>query len=86
MPFFEVLNIHHDYQYSISKLYQTYVNDINEYEIVLPPKADSIYPVESLEETMNKARSMSTPFFIRGVMNSVGDVIIISLDLHQTTD
>jgi hypothetical protein len=86
MPFFEVLNIHFDYQYSISKLYQTYVNDINEYEIVLPPKADSIYPVESLEETMNKAQSMSAPFFIKGVMNSVGDVIIISIDLHQTSD
>ncbi len=84
MPFFEVLNIHQDYQYSLSKLFQKYVADQGKYEIILPERNFELYPKETREETQSKALGMSAPYFIKGDLNALGDLIIVTISMFRT--
>jgi len=86
MPFFEILNIHEDYQYSLSKLFQNYVRDQGKYEILLPVWNNEPYPKESQEETQSKARELGAPYFIKGDLNALGDLIIVTISMFQTAD
>jgi hypothetical protein len=84
MPFFEVLNISAEYQYSLSKLFQKYVHDQGKYEILLPAWNNEQYPRESQEETQSNARGLGAPYFIKGDLNALGDLIIVTMSLYQT--
>lgn len=84
MPYFEVLNLAYDYQYSLSKLFQQYVQDQGKYEIVLPAWNNEQYPNESQEETQLKARELGAPFFIKADMNALGDLIIVTMSMFRT--
>lgn len=84
MPYFEVLNIADDYQYSISKLFQGYVREQGKYDILLPAWKNELYPKESQEETQSKARELGAPYFIKGDLNALGDLIIVTMSLFQT--
>jgi hypothetical protein len=84
MPFFEVLNIANDYQYSLSKLFQGYVRDQGKYEILLPAWNNDQYPKESQDETQSRARELGAPFFIKGDLNALGDLIIVTMSMFQT--
>jgi len=84
MPYFEVLNLAYDYQYSISKLFQGYVRDQGKYEIVLPAWNNEQYPNESQDETQSRARELGAPFFIKSDMNALGDLIIVTMSMFRT--
>jgi hypothetical protein len=84
MPFFEVLNIAEDYQYSLSRLFQNYVRDQGKYEILLPAWNNVQYPKESQEETQSIARELGAPYFIKGDLNALGDLIIVTMSLFET--
>jgi hypothetical protein len=84
MPFFEVLNIHQDYQYSLSKLFQKYVADQGKYEIILPAWNNELYPSETRDATQSKAIGMGFPYFIKGDLNALGDLIIVTMSMFRT--
>lgn len=84
MPFFEVMNIHEDYQYSLSKLFQKYVSDEGKYQILLPEWNNEPYPKENNETTQLKARDLEVPFFIKGNLNALGDLIIVTMSMFRT--
>lgn len=84
MPFFEVLNIHQDYQYSLSKLFQKYVGDQGKYEILLPEWNNEPYLKETNTITQSKARDLDAPFFITGNLNALGDLIIVTVSMFRT--
>lgn len=84
MPFFEVLNVHQDYQYSLSKLFQKYVADKGQYEIILPAWNNELYPAETRDATQSKANEMGIPYFIKGDLNALGDLIIVTMSMFRT--
>ena len=84
MPYFEAVGLHEDYQNSLSRLFQTYVNDLNRYEIVLPQWQQSGFPAETRDESREKASSLGARFFLKGIINSVGERIIVSVNLYRT--
>lgn len=84
MPFFEVINLNEDYQYSLSKLFQEYVSKEGKYEILLPEWKNEPYPNENNEVTQSKARELDVPFFIKGNLNALGDLIIVTVSMYQT--
>lgn len=84
MPFFEVINIQSDYQYSLSRLFQKYVKDQGKYEILLPVWNNEAYPSENNEATQSKARELGAPFFIKGNLNALGDLIIVTISMFRT--
>ncbi len=83
-PYFEVMNMHHEYQYSTSKLLKTYIENHRDYEVVLPEMNDSIYPKETLNETQKKAKALGTSYFMTGDINVMGTTAIVSINLHET--
>ena len=84
MPFFEVLNIHQDYQYSLSKLFQKYVADQGKYEIILPAWNNEPYPAETRDATQSKAKELGFPYFIKADLNALGDLIIVTMSMFRT--
>lgn len=86
MPMFEVLNLHPDYQYSISKLYKTYLDNLNVYFLVLPEKRDTLYN-EPLTKTMQYAKEAGAVYFATGEINAVSNnLLVVSLTMYKTDD
>ena len=86
MPFFQIENMHWEYQISAAKIFRTYVNINNKYSLILPETKDTIYPKESFHQTITNAKSAGAKYFIIGEMNALNDVMIISMTLYTTAD
>ncbi len=83
-PYFEVMNMHHEYQYSASKLFKTYIENYHNYVVVLPEMKDSVYPRETHQEINQKAKTLGTDFFMTGDINVMGTTAIVSVTLYET--
>lgn len=86
MPLVEVLNIHTDYQYTISKLFKTYVDNNGKYEILLPYKSDTVYFKETFEQSKLKAAALNTPYFVIGELNRIGETVVVVFSMYKTSD
>lgn len=86
MPWIEVININSEYQLSVSRLFKTYVEGNNKYTIVLPAQRDTLQPVETVEQSQNHAREAGATYFLRGELNRMGELAILSLTLYRTSD
>jgi TolB-like protein len=86
VPYFEVMNIHPDYQYSTSKLFKTYVDNYNKYELILPDKYDTLGFDESFEQAKQRASKLNCKYFIQGELNRLGDVVIVTIKMYNTSD
>ena len=84
LPYLEVINMHHDYQYTLSKLLKTYTDDRGTYTMILPPKPDSLYPLESMEETRAKAKELGAAYFMKGEVNRINQKAIVNVSLYET--
>ncbi len=86
MPFFEVLNMHPDYQYSSSKLFKSYLSEQNIYNLILPEKCDTLYK-ESAVKAAENAKKLGANFYAIGEINVVGqNLMVLSLSLYKTAD
>jgi TolB-like protein len=86
MPFFELINVHSDYQYSTARLFKSYVDELLKYQLVIPGKSDSAVDQPSMEEVQALSKTHDCPYFILGVMNRVGETVIISVSMYKTGD
>jgi hypothetical protein len=86
MPFFEVMNMHHDYQYSTSKLFKAYVDKNNKYQLIIPERVDSLSTGKSIELVRQKAAELNCTYFIQGELNRLGDIVIINVSMYNTSD
>lgn len=86
MPYFQVENMHWQYQISATKIFKTYLNMNNKYELVLPELKDSIYSKETFEQTVANASALNAKYFLIGEMNALNEVMIVSLTLYNTND
>ena len=86
-PFFELINVHQEYQYSTSKLLKTYTDNAGKYQILLParPSEGNQY-VESYTQTWENARNIGARYFMTGEMNALQEVMIVSVSLYNTAD
>jgi len=83
MPFFELINVHSDYQYAASKLFKSYLEESGVYQLVIPSRPDSLVAPLSQEQARAKAREKNCRFFTMGEMNRIGETVIISMTLYQ---
>jgi hypothetical protein len=83
MPYFEVINMHSDFQNSSTRLLKTYIETENKVEIILPFK-DTSYYSETLEQALIKAKSLNAKHVIVGELNRVGEIVVISLCMYKT--
>lgn len=86
MPFFEVMNMHPDYQYSTSKLFKTYVDSHSKYQIVLPYKTDTIFINEPFDLAKSNAAALDCPYFVLGEFNRIGEVVVVTITMYSTPD
>jgi len=86
MPFFELINIHSDYQYSTAKLLKGYMDEEKRYTLVLPQRSDSMVPQPPVEDIRAKAGSLGCPYYVVGELNRMGETVIISISMYKTDD
>ncbi len=84
-PYFELINMHPDYQYSVSKLFKTYVDNNSSYEIILPTKPDSVYDYETQAQSIKNAKQHQAKYFIKGELNALDDIVIVSVSMYETS-
>lgn len=82
MPYFEVINMHPDYQNSSTRLLKTYMEADNKTELVLPIK-DTSYYRETREQAFTKAKSLKINHVLIGELNRVGETVIISISMYK---
>lgn len=86
MPWIEVVNMHTDYSYAVSRLFRTYVNSGDRYELILPAETDSVLKLETAEEARAHALTYGAGFYILGEMNRVGELAILSITMYRSSD
>lgn len=86
MPFFEVISMKANYQYSTSRLLKSYLAENKRYDLILPAKPDSIYAVESTDVVRKRAQELGAPYYMIGELNRIGEMVIVSLSLYGSND
>ena len=86
MPWLDVINMSSEYQVSVTRLFKTYVDSYNKYEIILPAQGDSLGPTERENAARGRAKGAGAEFYLLGELNRVGDLAILSLALYNTSD
>ena len=86
MPYFEIINVHPDYQYSTARLFKGYVDDAGAYEVVLPPKPASLVEQPSQDSVRMAAKESGCAFFLLGDLNRIGETVILNVAMYGTGD
>lgn len=84
MPFFELINVNSDYQYSVARLFKNYVDEQGRYILIIPQKSDSLVNQPPLTQIQETARMYECKFFIVADMNRIGETVIISVSMYKT--
>ncbi len=86
MPYIEVVNIHPDYEYSLSKLMQENVSEENKYKIIIPEKSDTGYTIESFIQAKETAQSLYAKYFLIGLVNVVSQKATVQFTMYNSYD
>lgn len=86
MPFFEIINVNSDYQYSTAKLLKSYVDENQKYTLIIPPKPDTLINIPAVSKIQETAKSLDCPYFLIGDINRIGEKVIISVNMYKTDD
>lgn len=86
MPFFELINIHEDYQFSLARLFKSYVDEAGRYELVLPERPDSVVRQPGQDLIRHAARELKCAYFLVGDVNRLGETVFLNLALYNTGD
>ena len=83
MPYFEVINMHKDYQKTATRLLKMYFDAGTKMSVVVPAN-DSTYFKETKEQSLAKAKSLNINHVLIGELNRVGETVIVSVALYKT--
>ncbi len=84
MPFFEVLNLKKEFQYSTTKLLKTYIESGGRYEVIMQAQADSVVIGDNADAVQRIAKERNVNYFITGSLNRLGETVVVSINLHET--
>ena len=84
MPLFELTNIHEDYQYATSKLFQRYADKDGRYEVVIPAQTDSVQVQPSKADVQKTAERKGCTKFILADLTRLGETVVVTLSLYGT--
>lgn len=84
MPLFELTNIHEDYQYATSKLFQRYADKDGRYEVVIPAQTDSLQTQPSKADVQKTAERKGCTKFILADLTRLDKTVIVTLSLYGT--
>ena len=84
MPLFELVNIHDDYQYASSKLFQRYADKDGRYEVVIPAQTDSAQAQPAKADVQKIAQEKGCSKYILADLTRLGETVVVSLSLYST--
>ncbi|MCK9183547.1 MAG: outer membrane beta-barrel protein [Fibrobacteraceae bacterium] len=84
MSFYELTNIHSDYQFASAKIFQRYAEQDGRYEITIPAQVDSLVHQPSKDSVQQLAIAKGCSKYILGDMTRLGETVIITLSLYDT--
>jgi len=84
MPLFELTNIHGDYQFATSKLFQRYAEKEGRYEVVIPAQTDTVQTLPSKADVQKTAERKGCTKFILADLTRLGETVVVTLSLYGT--
>ena len=78
---FETINLHKDYEISASKLFHSYLLHKNDFAIFYQNNQNDN---QNLEFIKSEAQKNNCDHFIKGELNALGNLIIVSVSLYNT--
>ena len=86
MPFIEVVNIHPDYEYSLSVLFQEHVAKTKKYTVILPEKSDSSYTIQSVVQAIERAKSLNAKYLVVGLVNVINSKVTMEFTMYDASN
>ena len=86
MPFFELINVHPDYQYSTARLFKGYVDEAGRYELIIPERQDSVARQPASDAVRKEAQARGCAFYLIGDLNRIGETVIFNVALYSAKD
>ncbi|MEI7594847.1 MAG: hypothetical protein WCK02_03805 [Bacteroidota bacterium] len=85
MPYFTISGVHADYKVSTTKMLKTYIESTNRYQVILSNYIDTSSFDLNLVKVQKEAFEISANYFVLGDMNAVGNLLIISVKMYETS-
>lgn len=79
---FEIIGMHESYQESITNIFHGYLLKNNNYNIVFDNNIPENFTITNLQIN---AKNENCEFFIKSNLNALGDLIIVSISLYNTS-
>ncbi len=76
--------MHPDYQYSLTRLFRTYVVQEGRYELITPEAGQGYAPPISPDNARIKARELGAKYYLMAEFNQISDVVISSFTMYET--
>jgi hypothetical protein len=85
-PYFELVNVHSDYQFASAKLLKSYVDGAGKYQLELPPRSDSLVHQPAPDSVRKLAQAQGCPKYLLGDLTRLGESVIVSFALYNAAD
>lgn len=83
LPFFELINVDNEYQYSTSKLLKDYIDETLGFELILPSRITENFNYPTETTIIQSAIEAGCKYYLLASLNRIGDNVIINVNLKD---
>lgn len=85
MPNLDPIGLKKDFQYSVTNLLKTYIEDAKKYRVVIPLRNDSNAITADQEElAVAYAKSINAKYYLLGTLTRLGETVVVRISLYET--
>ncbi len=84
LTMFDTYNLKNDYKVSATKLFKSYLESSQKYEVKLSEQLDSSVIEKDLKRIAEKAQRLNCTKFILGDLNRLGETVMITVNVYST--
>lgn len=83
LPFFDTYNLKSEYRISATKLFKSYLESSQKFEVKLTEQIDTSVVEKDIKKMGEVAKQMGCTKFILGDLNRLGETVMISINLYN---
>lgn len=86
MPNLDPIGLKKDFQYSVTNLLKTYIEDTKKYKVVIPLRNDTnAITADQEERAIEYAKSIQAKYYLLGTLTRLGETVIVRISMYETT-
>lgn len=85
IPNLDPIGLKKDFQFSVTHLLKTYIEDTKRYRVIIPLRNDSNAITANQEErAIEYAKSVNAKYYLLGTLTRLGETVIVRISLYET--